>query len=225
MADVILPYLDDLALYRLAKQVNGQLYVISSSKTANATPGTYSAPTAGSGYIYGIAIETGPEIAFDVYGFAMETFGFVPFGNLPPSDGGESTGQSTIHLTYTQPSPPASNATTLASTAGNLQLRNHFWSQTISVAAAAYNPGTNTTPVYSFVTSQRVENTVLLERPITIVGSQLALSFDSPSWDTGTYTYTGVRLVGRYKKITTSEYVNLVALATGQAILSPQILG
>ena len=214
-------YLDTNLLYRLAKDINGQfMHVISPSTSTDLSTSTSDKVLAS------VDIETSPDTAFQIFGLAMFTM-------LGTSSISTSTSAGTMTsdvfaetaLSYYQPSPPASNKTTLASTTGNLEFRNHFWRQLQAVQQQFVNLGGASTGVGVGVSNEGQQITVVLAEPITIVGEGIVALGSNPNSLTATYVRVGAWIVGKYVHINTSQYVNLVALATGQAILPPSILG
>ena len=219
--NLVYEYLDTNLLYRLAKDINGQFMKVASLSASN-----YVAKESSDIVLNSLDIETSPDTAFQVYGIAMAT----TLGNSTintETSGGTLTSDVLVETTvsYYQPSPPASNNTTLASKTGNLRWRNRFWQQTVAIQQQAVNLGAASTGFAVGITSQGRFNTVVLVEPITIVGEGLVALASNPGTIVSTYVHTGIWIVGKYVHISTNQYVNLVALATGQAILPPSILG
>ena len=219
--NLVYEYLDTNLLYRLAKDINGQFMEVASLSASTEVKTSSSDVVVNS-----LDIETSPDTAFQVYGIGMATI-------LGTSTISTSTSSGTITsdvfaettVSYYQPSPPASNNTTLASKTGNLRWRNQFWQQTVAIQQQAVNLGDATTGFAVGITSQGRFNTVVLVEPITIVGEGLVALASNPNTLTSTFVKAGIWIVGKYVHINTNQYVNLVALATGQAILPPSILG
>jgi hypothetical protein len=214
-------YEDTNMLYELMRETNAQLIEVDA--LGKYTDVSYSAsPT----YYKGTDIQTGPDTALEVLGFGFKFVAYQDFGTQT-STSGNTASEFDVNwmMTYTQPQPPASNATTLASSSGNLAFRNRFW-QTLLVGVSVFqNLGGATSGVTSYMGQIEREGTVILRRPIKIVGSQLAIAYTSSSSNIGCYTTGRWQVVARPTHITSNEYVNLIAVATGQAILPPSILG
>lgn len=223
--DYIRQWLDTRMLYQVMQRNDAQLIDLGGYNTQTLTPGTPTSPTSGSGAIMYTPIDTNPDTALVVYAIGMSLYDGVVFGNLPSGGGASQTYGVTVALTYTQPSPPASNTTTLASTTGNLKLRNRFWELSAFQNLAEDNYGSATSGITSFMPNVTKEITVEFAQPIMLVGSQLAVAWESPSWDGGNQFTVRAMVVGKYVHINSATYVKLVALATGQAILPPSILG
>ena len=214
-------YEDTNMLYELMRETNGQLIEVDA--LGSYTDISYSSsPT----YYKGTDIQTGPDTALEVLGFGFNFVAYQDFGTQTSSSGNTAS-EFDVNwiMTYTQPQPPASNATTLASASGNLAFRNRFW-QTLLVGVSVFqNLGGATSGVTSYMGQIEREGTVILRRPIKIVGSQLAIAYTSSSSNIGCYSTGRWQVVARPTHITSNEYVNLIAVATGQAILPPSILG
>ena len=219
--NLVYEYLDTNMLYRVAKDINGQFMPVAT------TGASHLIKTSSSDVVTNtLDIETSPDTAFQVYAIGMASF----FGTSDIDTGTSSGGLTTdinleSNVTYYQPSPPASNNTTLASTTGNLRFRNNFWQQTIAMYQQWVNLGGATTGVGIGISSQGKFHTVVLAEPITIVGEALVATATNTNTLNQAFIRQGIWVVGKYVHISTNQYVNLVALATGQAILPPSVLG
>lgn len=219
--NLVYEYLDTNMLYRVAKDINGQFMQVATTASSNLINTSSSDVVTNT-----LDIETSPDTAFQVYAIGMASF----FGTSTISTS-TSAGTTTTdinlesNVTYYQPSPPASNKTTLASTTGNLRFRNNFWQQTIAMYQQSVNLGGASTGFAVGVSSQGKFNTVVLAEPITIVGEALVATATNTNTLNDAYIRQGIWVVGKYVHISTKQYVDLVALATGQAILPPSILG
>ena len=212
---------DTNMLYELMRETNAQLILI--DKLGSYADISYSAsPT----YYTGVDIQTGPDTALEVLGFGYTFIAYQDFGTQT-SSAGNTASEFDVNwiMTYTQPQPPASDGTTLASSSGNLAFRNRFWQSLLVGVSVFQNLGGATSGVTSYMGQVQREGTVILRKPIRVVGAQLALAYTSSSSNIGCYTTGRWQVVARPVHITSNEYVNLVALATGQAILPPSILG
>lgn len=219
--NLVYEYLDTNLLYRLAKDINGQFMEVASLPTS-----TLLNTSSSDVVVNSLDIETSPDTAFQVYGIGMATtLGTSTISTGTSSGSLTSPVLAETTVSYFQPSPPASNKTTLASKTGNLRWRNQFWQQTVAIQQQFVNLGGATTGIGVGITSQGRFSTVVLVEPITIVGEGLVALASNPNTLTSTYVHTGIWIVGKYVHISTNQYVNLVALATGQAILPPSILG
>ena len=219
--NLVYEYLDTNLLYRLAKDINGQFMEVASLSASTEVKTSSSDVVVNS-----LDIETSPDTAFQVYGIGMATtLGTSTISTGTSSGSLTSPVLAETTVSYFQPSPPASNKTTLASKTGNLRWRNQFWQQTVAIQQQFVNLGGATTGIGVGITSQGRFSTVVLVEPITIVGEGLVALASNPNTLTSTYVHTGIWIVGKYVHISTNQYVNLVALATGQAILPPSILG
>lgn len=161
-------------------------------------------------------ISTSPNTALEVWGFFWNWW--------IRSNAGLATTtienlDAYLTLTYTQPSPPATNTTTDASNTGNLFLRNIFLQQEFM-----YNIAVGTTDSVMYQEPFR-QGIYLLEAPIRIVGESLEVYINYESTTGSTAFDFSVGFLGKYVTISQQQYVELVALATGEAILPPSILG
>ena len=214
-------YEDTNMLYELMRESNAQLIEVD-KLGSYADVSDANSPT----YYTGTDIQTGPDTALEILGFGFKFIAYQDFGTQTSSSGNTAS-EFDVNwaMTYTQPQPPASNGKTLASTSGNLVFRNRFW-QTLLVGVSVFqNLGGATSGVTSYMGQVSREGTVILRRPIRIVGQQLALAYASSASNIGCYTTGRWQVVAKPVHINSNEYVNLVALATGQAILPPSILG
>ena len=164
---------------------------------------------------------TPPRTAFELHGYSIEAM-VAPDGiaiaastqiNSPVSVG--------FVATYTQPQPPAANSTTDAATNGNLGIRNLFYSlrtsgymlsvqgATVSAVAAS---GKSTFSLSKF-----------FSQPTRFAMSQLEFYVSIFSNGNGlVYDFQTV-LFGKLVQVSEAEYNNLIALSSGQAVLSEVI--
>ncbi len=218
----VLGYADHQMLLDVMRATGGEYIKASDFDTITTTPGTYNSPTNGSGTIPAGNVVTNTNTAFRIYAMAMNVTQNIPYGNMPSLGGGSGQYGVSLWPTYYQPNPPTSAGETLASTTGNLALINRFWKMTLnqSFAADSTSSGTGVT-MTAISKSQGV--TVLFTEPRTIVTSGMAMAWASPSWDNGNNFAFEWELIGKYVSISTSQFVDLVATATGQAIMPPTI--
>lgn len=218
----VLQYADHQLLLDVLRSTNGEYIKAADYDTTTSTPGTYSSPTAGSGSVPAGNVVTNVNTGFRIYAMAIHLNMFVPYGNLPSLGGGTGTYGVTIYPTYYQPNPPTTEAETLAAVTGNLALINRFWKMSLTQAFSADSTSSGT-GITMTSTRQQQGVTVVFDNPITIVTSGLAMAWTSPSWDNGNSFNFMWELVGKYVPISPSQFVDLVATATGQAILPPTI--
>lgn len=121
--------------------------------------------------------------------------------------------------TYYQPYPPAANATTPAASTGNLFYRNYFYQFYFNVNSV--EPATPN----GFSNNRGINAIFLFEKPLRIVGEGLYSYLNVAGNQLGIDYYYTVNWIGKYVGISEQQYVNLVALASGEAILPPSILG
>ena len=127
-------------------------------------------------------------------------------------------------FTYTQPQPPATNSTTDAATTGNLQFRNGFldveWFYSQGIFQGATLGVQNGAPAIV------QQGQIFLKKPRRIACSQLEtqiiiggiFDIDSTSFElTADFLY-------RFVTVSESEYNALVALSSGQAVLTEVIV-
>lgn len=176
-----------------------------------------SSPTgvvAGSQVIASLNITTNTDTALAIYAIMLQQ-------ELAALAGANDLISVSTDLTYYQPSPPAANDTTLASLTGNLRLRNNLLT-------------TNLVAMTSFTTSGAAEVfqgqnvRKFFVQPPLVVGPSLVIAQNTNVIAGTTAAFTtqpSARILGRYVRINTQQYANLVALATGEAILPPTILG
>jgi hypothetical protein len=218
---LVTEYENTNALYELMRETEGQIFIVD-------TLGSYTTEGESTSlkYWHGADIQTGPDTALEVLGFGFKMVAYQDFSNVSTSAGSDyDEFDVTVSMMYTQPQPPATDSTTLASTSGNLGFRNRFWETMIVGVPATQNLGGASTGLVGYMGQIVREGTVILRRPIRIVGSKLALAYSTSSSNDGV-TFAGRwQVVARPVHINSHEYVNLVALATGQAILPPSILG
>ena len=219
---LVLRYADNQILLDLMRATRGEYIQGADYDTNTITPGTYQNPTNGSGTVQLTALQTNPDTGFRLYGFALEVNDYVPYGNLPPLSGGTGIYGLTVWPSYTQPKPPATDTTTAASTTGNLALINRWWAMNFMQAFNADSTSSGT-GVTMTANQQKQGVTVVFKEPPMIVGSNLAMTWASPSWDNGNAFNFRFDVIGKYVPITSAQYVNAIAIATGQAVLPPTI--
>ena len=113
--NLVYEYLDTNLLYRLAKDINGQFMEVASLSASHDI-----APSSSDVVVNTLDIETSPDTAFQVYGIAMATTlgtSVISTGTSSGTLTSDVLAETTV--SYFQPSPPASNKTTLASKTGN----------------------------------------------------------------------------------------------------------
>lgn len=221
--NVVYEYVDTNLLYRLAKEIGGQF--LQPSFAYNAKEAKYTSGAEGTPVTLGsTSIETSPDTAFQIYGLAMSSF----MNTVQEPTGSSSLNYQIIaqnYMTYYQPKPPASDSTTIASQTGNLAFRNKFWTQMMGLQEVWFNYGSASSGVAGGATQAGKMITVVLAEPITIVGEGIVVQAKAMDGLYNTFMACQSWVVGKYVHISTQQYVDLVALATGQAIMPPSILG
>lgn len=158
-------------------------------------------------------LQTNPMTAFAVYGLQLKMNAWVttPIAKM---------WAARFPVTYHAPVPPAEPGAE-ASITGNLWLRNQFL-----MVRAAQQQQFDTSGLS--IAQVEYSGTRWFRRPPLIVGTDIAIGLHGQVYQ-GTGDEVSFQahldLVGKYVPIGIETYTNLVALATGQAILPPSILG
>jgi hypothetical protein len=218
---LVLPYLDTNAMYQVMQDRHLMAIPLSAalSTTAKSSPGT-------DGNLISSDLMTSPDTAFEVHAVAYNArWAPESWTNVTSSGFSGNPMFAVFQWTYFQPTPPASGGTTSASTSGNLRFRNIFWESRTAATWVQSNVGSDAT--YQNFNNMNVqdEKTVILPKPIRVVGTGLNIRYVASNSGDDISMSVHSYVLGRYVHISDNEYVNLIALATGQAILPPSILG
>lgn len=224
MGNLVLPYFDRNAWWRLAQKTQAQYFVMDTSSMAASDT-----TTSASGSSIGLVtqpIATSTDTALQVIAVAMASQ-IVPMTNQASGTNGIASYYfgGEFELSYHQPQPPASGTGVNAATAGTLALRNKIFTQHMMIGSAWTANGADTAGDTQVLTQPANEIMVVFEDPVTIVGSSLFTGFRLAENSFTLNVWNRTQVLVRPVHITTQQYVNLVALATGQATLSPTILG
>jgi hypothetical protein len=123
-------------------------------------------------------------------------------------------------LTYTQPQPPADNNTTDAATEGNLEFRNVYFTKAFADLISISQPATQNAEVtenrevsmgYIFFDVPLRLALSQLEAQVVVENNNLGLNFN---------TRFVADVLYKFVQVSDAEYSNLVALASGQAVLT-----
>ena len=127
-------------------------------------------------------------------------------------------------ITYTQPQPPATNGTTDAATAGNLQFRNVFYDRPWRIGTGITQPATVGTQLGP--EAQTYSDILFLKKPRKIACSQLEIQINTTDALNVAFSDVDLSVDVFYKmvQVSESEYSALVALASGQAVLTQVII-
>ena len=170
------------------------------------------------------SIPTPVPQAMEIYGFVYKAWMNIESSLVAASASAFAYAQAVAVLTYTQPQPPATNATTDASTSGNLLYRNQLFNIYKLASQGITQPATQNNQVDT--NNNFIQGFVQLEKPQRIALSQLEL-YDN------LYTLSGVAaavgatefdVLYKFVQVSDGEYNALVALATGQAVISEVII-
>ena len=162
---------------------------------------------------------------------AMEVWGFAAYAwlNCIPALVPASTTQAAIvdgyaALTYTQPQPPATNNTTDAVTAGNLQFRNVLDVSYLNDSVVIAQPATQTAQLSEV--SRRFQKFIKFDQPLRLALSQLEIYFNFQTRLNSATLDARVQydVFYRFVSVTDAEYSALVALSSGQAVLTEVIV-
>ena len=127
-------------------------------------------------------------------------------------------------ITYTQPQPPAVNNTTDAATTGNLEFRNMFYDRSFRIGMGITQPATPGVQLGTFGDS--VSDILFLKKPRRFALSQLEtqvnITDQSGTLDSGIHFI--VDILYKFVTVSESEYSALVALSSGQAVLTEVIV-
>ena len=129
-----------------------------------------------------------------------------------------------VLLTYTQPQPPATNSTTDASTTGNLEFRNGYYDEQFNTGIGITQPATQ--GVQLGPEAKQTTNILLLKKPRRIACSQLesqVIVETASSVGASLVDYVA-DILYRFVTVSEQEYNALVALSSGQAVLSEVIV-
>ena len=129
-----------------------------------------------------------------------------------------------VGTTYTQPQPPALNNTTDAATQGNLEFRNFFYDREFNIGTAIAQPVTQGAQVGP--QSQVFSDILFLKKPRRIALSQLEtqIIIGSTSGLNASGVDFTVDFLYKFVTVSETEYNALVALSSGQAVLSEVIV-
>lgn len=218
LPDVVSPLLDKiLAQYQNRWQGHNEDifdYMVEQGLTYLQTSPSFQPVVSGRSNISANTILTGPNTALAVYGIMLDM-------DTAANNSGDVVCDIEYDVSYYQPSPPAANTTTDASFDGNLSVRNKLLVGSMTIERLTVTSGGHTQ-------TQGMKIHRWFRRPPLIVGSALTVNTDTFLW-TGAIanlsTRANAQIYYKYVPITTDQYVNLVALATGQAILPPTIFG
>ena len=143
---------------------------------------------------------------------------------LPASAQGMAYISGRILYTYTQPQPPATNNTTDAATAGNLQFRNGFFDKQFFVFAGMAQAATQTAEVAPL--SSLSQGQIFLKKPRRIACSQLETQVITGNLEnlSASRIHLVADILYRFVTVSEQEYNALVALSSGQAVLSEVIV-
>jgi hypothetical protein len=125
-----------------------------------------------------------------------------------------------LALTYTQPEPPADNNTTDAVTNGNLEFRNVFFTKAFADMVSISQPATQNAEVTK--NREVSQGYIFYDVPLRLALSQLEAQLVLENFANATnFTYRlVVDILYRFVQVSDAEYSNLVALASGQAVLT-----
>ena len=126
--------------------------------------------------------------------------------------------------TYTQPQPPATNTTTDAATTGNLEFRNAYFDKEFIEAFACFQGATLGTQNGPFGHTEQGQ--LFLKKPRRIACSQLETQVvvGSAVGVVATVIEFTVDILYKFVTVSESEYNALVALSSGQAVLTEVIV-
>ena len=158
---------------------------------------------------------------------AMEIWGFAVYAvmkTIPALVAASNTqvgwADGYFALTYTQPQPPATNATTDAVTAGNLEFRNVMHVAYFSDIIVNTQPATQTAQISS--APRNVQKFIKFDQPLRIALSQLEIyaDFQNQLNSAAIDWRLQVDVFFKFVSVSDAEYSALVALATGTAVLT-----
>ena len=182
--------------------------------------------TAGSGVVGAlnrnyIANATPPRTAFELHGYSLQAALICAVANPAALTAAAGEACVAFQATYTQPQPPATNATTDAATQGNLGIRNLFYSNRISSAyeqeqGATVSAVSNSAMAHLNFSKFFAQSTRFamsqLEFYVAVLSNPVGLLYDFET-----------TLYGKLVSVSEAEYNNLIALSSGQAVLSEVI--
>lgn len=224
MGNLYFRYFDRNEFWKLAQKMQAQ-YMDLDSSVLSSTASTVTAPGESVGLV-SQDIQTSPDTALQILAVAMESE-VIPYVSQATTTAGIAAYQfgGEFRVSYHQPQPPASGTGVNAATTGTLALRNIFFSQSILFGDVFTNLGNASSGIVQVMTPPSREVVAVFQEPITIVGSSIFTEFKLSGVSNSVNVYNRTQLLVRPVHISTQQYVNLVALATGQAILPPTILG
>ena len=164
---------------------------------------------------------TPPRTAFELHGYSIQATLIASVILAAAASGATTEASIGFVATYTQPQPPAANSTTDAATSGNLGIRNLFFSNRISSMNSNAEPATVTGVSNSAM--GRLNFSKFFKEPTRFAMSQLEFYvsiFNNPNGLT--YDFQAL-LFGKLVQVSEGEYNNLIALSSGQAVLSEVI--
>ena len=171
-----------------------------------------------------LSVPTPLRNALEIYGYAWRAYAIV----LPALAGASSNAMDLVDGyfagTYTQPQPPAANATTDAVTTGNLLFRNEYLTEYYLTALGISQPATQGAEVGT--NSFRSQGFKRFQKPLRLALSQLEIYNNLQTLLNATSLTWRLQMDVFYKfvQVSDAEYNALVALATGQAVLSEIIV-
>ena len=168
-----------------------------------------------------IANATPPRTAFELHGYSLQAA--LEASAVLAAASGSATAEACVAFTatYTQPQPPATNATTDAATTGNLGIRNLFFSNRLTSIFG--NAQGATLSAISDSALAQVALSKFFKEPTKFAMSQLEFYVSVFSNTNGlVYDYEAT-LYGKLVQVSEAEYNNLIALSSGQAVLSEVI--
>ena len=162
---------------------------------------------------------------------AMEIWGFATYAWLKVlprlvavSSVEQDTADGYFALTYTQPQPPATNATTDAVTSGNLEFRNQPHVGYVVDSVSIAQPATQGVEVSGLTRS--LQKFTKFDQPLRIALSQLEIYLNLQNLENaGSVDFRfQCDVFFRFVSVSDAEYSALVALATGTAVLTEVLI-
>ena len=168
-----------------------------------------------------IANATPPRTAFELHGYSLQAA--MVAGMIGQTVSSSAIGEAAVAFTatYTQPQPPATNATTDAATQGNLGIRNLFYSNRVSSMYAQFQGATLSAVLNPAM--GRLNFSKFFSQPTRFAMSQLEFYVSVLSNPGGLVFDFETVLFGKLVSVSEAEYNNLIALSSGQAVLSEVI--
>ena len=168
-----------------------------------------------------IANATPPRTAFELHGYSIEALLIATYLEGTASSVVSPEASVGFQATYTQPQPPAVNATTDAAANGNLGIRNLFYSIRLSSASNSLQGATVSGVANS--PAKSVSFSKFFSAPTRFAMSQLEFLVSVFSNPNGLIYDFQTVLYGKLVQVSEAEYNNLIALSSGQAVLSEVI--